>query len=79
MKKVKNAKGFYKDGRLTLKDVRNEPVLFVQVQVRDRSFIDYIRTLDRETGGSISAKNVVSALAIRAFREGIRLETEVKR
>lgn len=74
MKKNKNAKGYYKEGRLTFKDLRDgSQVLFTHSRVHDREFIKYIKDLDRYSGGSLSAHDVMTGMAVMAFKSGLRM------
>ncbi len=74
MKTSKNAKGYYKEGRLTFKDLRDgTKVLFTHSHVQDREFIQYIKDLDRYSGGSLSAHDVMTGMAVMAFKGGLRM------
>ena len=75
MKKNKNSKGYYKEGRLTFKDLRDgTQVLFTHARIHDKEFIKYIKDLDRYTGGSLSAHHAMAAMATMAFNHGLRME-----
>ena len=73
MKKT-NKKGFYKEGRLTFKEVHGEPVLVTQVRIKNADLIQYLKDIDQSCDGSISASQILGALATLAFKSGIRLD-----
>ena len=77
--KMKNNKGYYKEGRLTFKDLRDgTQVLITHARIHDKEFIQYIKDLDRYSGGSLTAHHAMAAMAVMAFKGGLRMNLPVE-
>lgn len=74
METKKLAKGFYKRGGVTLKDLSDGRVgLYSNVTITDRTLVDYIVSVNEITKGRISPSTILAQISESAFAGGWRL------